>query len=529
MTELEALTAIRALFPTLMALSSLALVPLIRLWRGSQRDDAVTYATFGVQLLLLSTAVGAALAGAGYLSTLKIGQITIDPSEPGRLLVLLGGIVFAVIVGAGEGRRAGTMGQIALFGIAAIDLALAIPSGIAPIALLLFASLGISGAAASGKDDVGRARAVFRDLRTVSLLLPAVVIAEILRTAISYAAVDPSYATPASLAAGTALGVSLVLIVAAGVFPFHGRLIKIFEALPIVGSLLVGVWIPAALALIVMGELSALASSITDPLGGAIVPGILLAGAVTLIFGAVSALLHDDIGEIVGFMAVGNSGWLALAAAAALQSPTDTSSRLIVLPGMLAISLLGLWLVSVRRRYGTTSISELGGWARRTAANGIALTAAIVALAALPPGAVLAARLNLLLLGGNPLIALFAIIGQILLIVAAIRLLLVGFTPQSQTVHEAETRPFANIITFSLVAGSLFVAAAAAGWLAIESGGTGPLPPAPSVSPGASFDPAPSTEPTAVPSADPTPSVTVSPEVSPSVIPSGSGEISPAP
>jgi multicomponent Na+:H+ antiporter subunit D len=274
-----------------------------------------------------------------------------------------------------------------------------------------------------------------------------------------------------------------------------------------------------------MGELSALASSITDPLGGAIVPGILLAGAVTLIFGAVSALLHDDIGEIVGFMAVGNSGWLALAAAAALQSPTDTSSRLIVLPGMLAISLFGLWLVSVRRRYGTTSIRELGGWARRTSANGIALIAAIVALAALPPGAVLAARLNLLLLGGNPLIAIFAVIGQVTLIVAAIRLLLVGFTPQSQTVHEAETRPFANVITISLVAGSLFVAAAAAGWLALESGGTGPLPPAPSVSPAASFDPVPSSE----PSVEPTPSVTASPEASPSVVPSGSGEISPAP
>jgi formate hydrogenlyase subunit 3/multisubunit Na+/H+ antiporter MnhD subunit len=529
MTEIGTLTAIRALFPVLAALSSLALVPLIRLWRGSERDDAATYATFGVQLLLLATSVGAALAGAGYLSTLKVGQITIDPSEPGRLLVLLGGIVFAVIVGAGEGRRAGTMGQIALFGIAAIDLALAIPSGIAPIALLLFASLGISGTAASGKDDVGRARAVFRDLRTVSLLLPAVVIAEILRVAISYAAVDASYATPASLAAGTALGVSIVLIVAAGVFPFHGRLIKIFEALPIVGSLLVGVWIPSALALIVMSELSALASSITDPLGGAIVPGILLAGAATLIFGAVSALLHDDIGEIVGFMAVANSGWLALAAAAALQSPTDTSSRLIVLPGMLTISLFGLWLVSVRRRYGTTSIRELGGWARRTSANGIALTAAIVALAALPPGAVLAARLNLLLLGGNPLIALFAVIGQVLLIVAAIRLLLIGFTPQSQTVHEAETRPFANLITMSLVAGSLFVAAAAAGWLALESGGTGPLPPAPSVSPATSFAPVPSSE----PSVEPTPSLTASPEVLPEVSPdgspSGSGEISPAP
>lgn len=519
MSEGEVLTAIRALFPALMALSSLALVPLLKLWRGPERDGAAIHATAGVQVLLLATSIGAALAGAGYLSTLKIGQITIDPSEPGRLLVTLGGIVFAVIVGSGEGRRASTMGQIALFGIAAIDLSLAIPAGIAPIALLLFASVAISGAAASGKDDVSRARAVFRDLRTVSLLLPAVVIAEILRTAISYAAVDASYATPASLAAGTALGVSIVLIVAAGVFPFHSRLIKIFEALPIVGSLLVGVWIPSALALIVMSELSVLASSITDPLGGAIVPGILLAGAATLIFGAISALLHDDIGEIVGFIAVGNAGWLALAAAAALQSPTDTSSRLIVLPGTLAISLFGLWLVSVRRRYGTTSISELGGWARRTGANGIALMSAIVALAALPPGAVLAARLNLLLLGGNPIIAIFAVIGQLILIGAAVRLLLIGFTPQSHVVHEAETRPFANVITISLIAGSIFVAAAAAGWLSIEAGGTGPLPPAPSVSPATSFDPGPSADPTAAPTGEPTPSV----------MPSMSEEISPAP
>lgn len=529
MSEEGVLSVIRALFPTLFALSSLALVPLIRLWRGSQRDDAAAYATTGVQILLFATSLGAVLAGSGYLSSLRIGQISIDPSEPGRLLVFLGGIVFAVLVAAGEGRRAGTMGQIALFGIAAIDLALAIPSGIAPIALLLFASVGISGAAASGKDDVGRARAVFRDLRTVSLLLPAVVIAEILRTAISYAAVDPSYATPASLAAGTALGVSLVLIVAAGVFPFHNRLIKIFEALPIVGSLLVGVWIPSALALIVMSELSALASSITDPLGGAIVPGILLAGAATLVFGAVSALLHDDIGEIVGFLAVGNAGWLALASAAALQSPTDTSSRLIVLPGALAISLFGLWLVSLRRRYGTTSISELGGWARRTGANGIVLIAAIIALTALPPGAVLSARLSLLLLGGNPLIAIIAVIGHLLLIIVAIRLLLVGFTPQSQTVHAAETRPFASVITISLILGSLFVAATAAGWLAIESGVTGTLPPAPSVSPGTSFDPVPSIEPSSEPSLEPSPSETVTPEVSPSASPSVSGEPSPSP
>ena len=70
----------------------------------------------------------------------------------------------------------------------------------------------------------------------------------------------------------------------------------------------------------------------------------------------------------------------------------------------------------------------------------------IAALAALPPGTVLAARLNLLLLGGNPLVALAAIVGHLVLIFAAVRLLLVGFTPQSHAVHEAETRPFASQI-----------------------------------------------------------------------------------
>ena len=106
----------------LAALLSLALVPLIRFVRGSERSDAIAYATVGVQALLLATSAGAVLAGAGFLSTLKIGQVTIDPSEPGRLLVLMGGIVFAVVVGAGEGRRAGTMGQIALFGIADVAM-----------------------------------------------------------------------------------------------------------------------------------------------------------------------------------------------------------------------------------------------------------------------------------------------------------------------------------------------------------------------------------------------------------------------
>ena len=115
-------------------------------------------------LLLLASSVAALLAGSGYAATLSAGLITVDPSEPGRLLVTLGGAVFALIVAVGQGRRAGAMGQVALFGLALIDLALAIPIGLAPIVILLVGSASLSALAAGEKEDAQRARAVFRDL-----------------------------------------------------------------------------------------------------------------------------------------------------------------------------------------------------------------------------------------------------------------------------------------------------------------------------------------------------------------------------
>ena len=95
--------------------------------------------------------------------------------------------------------------------------------------------------AAGDKEDAQRARAVFRDLRTVGVLLTVTVMAELLRAAIPLSATDPSYATTSSLTAGVALTLSLVLVGMIGAFPFHHRLVRIFESLPIVGSLIVGV------------------------------------------------------------------------------------------------------------------------------------------------------------------------------------------------------------------------------------------------------------------------------------------------
>ena len=199
---LQALSAIRALSPLLFALLSLFVIPIVRSDRfGSKRDAHVRGGSAAVALLLVSS-VAALLAGSGYGSTLNAGLITVDPSEPGRLLVTLGGAVFALIVAVGQGRRAGAMGQVALFGLALIDLALAIPIGLAPITLLLVGSASLSALAAGDKEDAQRARAVFRDLRTVGVLLTVTVMAELLRSAIppiaatSAASAEPDRSAP---------------------------------------------------------------------------------------------------------------------------------------------------------------------------------------------------------------------------------------------------------------------------------------------------------------------------------------------
>ena len=476
---LQALSAIRALSPLLFALLSLFVIPIVRSDRfGSKRDAHVRGGSAAVALLLVSS-VAALLAGSGYGSTLNAGLITVDPSEPGRLLVTLGGAVFALIVAVGQGRRAGAMGQVALFGLALIDLALAIPIGLAPITLLLVGSASLSALAAGDKEDAQRARAVFRDLRTVGVLLTVTVMAELLRSAIPLSATDPSYATTSSLTAGVALTLSLVLLGMIGAFPFHHRLVRIFESLPIVGSLMVGVWIPAALSLIILNELSLLSSSVSEPIGGAVVVALFITGTVTLLFGGLSALLHDDVGEVLGFLAVGNAGWLTLGAAAIILHPSAVGPLLVALPGALVISLFGLWRISIRRHYELTSLQELSGWARRTRALGVVLICAVISQTAVPAREFFSGGFDIAGQGGSLLITVGALLGAGTLAAAAIRLLLIGVAQESQDVHRSPAAKALSPAAIWLMAGAILISGVAAGLINIEAAASGLLRPNP--------------------------------------------------
>ena len=468
-TLLQLISALRALLPLIFALLSLIVIPIVQSARFDGRYSAPARAGFAAALLLLASSGGAALVGSSYASTLNAGLITIDPSEPGRLLVTLGGPIFALIVAVGQGRRAGRMGQVALFGLAIIDLALAIPIGLAPIVILLVGSASLSALAAGSKEDAQRARAVFRDLRTVGVLLTVTVVAELLRSAIPLSATDPSYATTSSLTVGVALTLSLVLLGMVGAFPFHHRLVRIFESLPIVGSLMVGVWIPAALSLIIFNELSLLASSVSEPIGSAIVPILFATGVITLIFGGMSALLHDDVGEVLGFLAVGGAGWLALGAATIVVYPSALGPLLISLPGALVISLFGLWRISIRRRYDRASLEELSGWARDTPVIGIVLICAIIAQITVPARELLSGRFDIAGQSGGPLIAGGVLLGTASLAAATIRLLFVGLAQRSRTLRYPRDSELRRTIIIWLVVGAMLTAGVSSGFFNIDA------------------------------------------------------------
>lgn len=463
------LSALRALAPLALALVSLVAVPLIGSSRFGAPLAAATRARYLVVGLLLLSGGAGLVAGAGVTSTLSIGELTINPSQPGRLFVALGGPIFAIIVAVGQGRRAGAMGQVALFGLAVIDLALAIPVGLAPITLLLIGGTSLAALAAGGKEDAERARAVFRDLRSAGVLITLTVIAELLRASIPLSATDPAYATTSSLTAGVALALSLIVLASVGAFPFHHRLVRMFDALPIVGSLMVGVWIPAAITLIIFSELSLLIAAVNEPMGGAVLPILVATGAFTMLFGGVSALLHDDVGEVLGFFAVGSSGWLVLGLAAVITRPSTLAPHELVIPATLVISLFGVWRAAVRRRYDLVSLQELTGWARHTSAIGLVLVGVAVAMVALPGSAIWAARAEVIGASGSAITVVVALIGAVALFASIIRVILIGLAQKSHVVERTEVRRVTHPVTLAMLAGAILIAGAAAGIIDVES------------------------------------------------------------
>ncbi len=217
----------------------------------------------------------------------------------------------------------------------------------------------------------------------------------------------------------------------------------------------------------------------SEPIGGAVVTALFITGIVTILFGGVSALLHDDVGEVLGFLAVGNAGWLALGAAAIILHPSAVGPLLVALPGALVISLFGLWRISIRRHYELTSLQELSGWARRTRALGVVLICAVISQTAVPAREFFSGGFDIAGQGGSLLITVGALLGAGALAAAAIRLLLIGVAQESQDVHRSPAAKALSPAAIWLMAGAILISGVAAGLINIEAAASGLLRPDP--------------------------------------------------
>lgn len=92
----------------------------------------------------------------------------------------------------------------------------------------------------------------------------------------------------------------------------------------------------------------------------ALSPWIAAAGAISAVYGALNAIVQDDIRRLMAYSSLGHMGLLVLAVAAATPLSLQGAVAQILAHGMI-VALLFACVGLIERRTGTTSIAELSG------------------------------------------------------------------------------------------------------------------------------------------------------------------------
>ena len=409
-----------------------------------------------------------------FLFACGIGSVVALASRPhawiGRLAgmaALLVALVAALLIGSNTNV---TIGQVTLVGSEYSGLFLACAAGsglllsvvalvsgwtdeIAPAALASFAGLAVAttasdslvalagGAAAAATGAMVIVRATpqgaeldgrLAEVRTIGLVTTALLFAGI-------AVLRPPWAGPGGgpVLALAFLGLALALSVRSGAVPFHIPAAHLDQTATRFATALLLVWIPAGIGLLAVSWSATTFGAGSDGLSWA-VAAVQVVAVATLVLGALAALVHDELGEVVAYSIVADSGFVLLALAARTDDAASPA-RLWLLAFVLAKTSLVAWQAAVSRAFGTSNVSRLRGWLRRTPVLGLALVAIVVATLGWPGGAVYEARSTLIRLA-LPAQLQFLFITSILLSIAySGRLLIIGALAPSADVAAARS------------------------------------------------------------------------------------------
>lgn len=190
------------------------------------------------------------------------------------------------------------------------------------------------------------------------------------------------------------LAVSGAVALRVGAVPVHAHAIRLAEHANRAAVPVLVLWGPALFALIALAGHEAAILPLGLPLS--IERGVIAGVAVlTIAAGVVGALVQDDIDHLVAWSAVGDGGFVLLAFASSDPGAWGPARAwLLVLP--LVKSALLAWALGVGRTFGTRSLYELRGWARRAPLLALALALITLATIGLPGFIAWDARLALI-------------------------------------------------------------------------------------------------------------------------------------
>ncbi len=268
------------------------------------------------------------------------------------------------------------------------------------------------------------------ELRTLALVVGASVLAAVTVLNTNWNADDPTFMIAIAFVA-----LAAAVAVRSGAVPFHvpaALLSRSGEGLGLVLSL---VWIPTGFGLVALSWGATIYGVPGDWLDRAVV-AVQLVAVATLVLGAVGAMLHDEIEEVVAYSIVQDTGFILLALTAR-DADAAQPARLWLLAFILAKSALVAWAATASWAFGSSNLGDLRGWLRRSPILGLALVGIVLATLGWPGSDVFEARATLVRLGLPDSVHFLGTAAILLSLAYYLRLMAIGLLTPSAVVRGA--------------------------------------------------------------------------------------------
>jgi len=325
----------------------------------------------------------------------------------GLLLMLLHAVAPPDPSAPALGPRHAHVGAAFLPFLGGAALALAIPSPLP--ALVAATAAGLAGMLAAARDatdipepiDSARQQGATRPaaVRTMSGRLGADVLRSAVALALAVSALallaggaDVIAGEPVGVGAA-ALGLAAAVGLRIGIVPLHAHAARLAESAVHGAVPILSIWGPTLFAVVALAAVQAAVVPLGLPLSmeRGIIAGL---GLVTVALAGLGALVQDDVDHVVAYSILQDAGFAMLAFTATDAAGWGAGRTWLLVFAISKTALLG-WSAVLVRTFGTRSLADLHGWARRAPLLGVALAVVAVATVGVPGFASFDARLAL--------------------------------------------------------------------------------------------------------------------------------------